>query len=222
MPDLAMRGGRFTALVSGLHDAPALVRRGSSFEGVHVFFEPLGVRAIFGVPGSELASRAFELSDIWRPAAGDLVDSLREARSWQARFELLDRAFIRALNPIERPAPVLWAWAELAATHGGKPVEQLARDIGWSRQHFSQRFRSELGVSPKTAARIFRFERACGLIKEARLPLSIVAAACGYSDQSHMNRDWNALAGCSPRAWIASELPHLPDYELAGGRTALS
>jgi transcriptional regulator GlxA family with amidase domain len=115
-----------------------------------------------------------------------------------------------------------WAWAQLAVTHGGKSVGQLAHDVGWSRQHFSQRFRSELGVSPKTAARIFRFERACWLIKEARLPLSVVAATCGYSDQPHMNRDWNALAGCSPRAWIASELPHLPDYELAGGGTALS
>jgi AraC-like DNA-binding protein len=221
MPEPALRGGSFTALVSGLQDAPATVRRGSSFEGVHVFFEPLGVRAILSVPGSELASRAFELADIWGQPAADLVDQLREARTWQARFKLLDRAFIRALTPIEHPAPLSWAWGQLAVSHGGKSIEQLARDIGWSRQHFTVRFRSELGVTPKTAARIFRFERACWLIKEAQLPLSVVAATCGYSDQPHMNRDWIALAGCSPRAWIASELPHLPDYELAGGGTAL-
>jgi AraC-like DNA-binding protein len=217
MPDAAQRGGRFTALVSGLQEAPAIVRRESSFDGVHVFFKALGVRAILGAPGNELASRGIELSDLWGRAAADLVDQLRAARTWSGRFALLDKALLHALTPIEQPVPLSWAWRELAVSHGGGSVERLAREIGWSRQHFTQRFHSELGVTPKTAARIFRFERACWLMKQARMPLGVVAAACGYSDQAHMTRDWHALAGCSPRAWIASELPHLPDYELAGG-----
>src|SRR5688572_11601144 len=37
--------GRFTAMVSGLHDGPALVRQASRVHLVHVFFTPLGVRA---------------------------------------------------------------------------------------------------------------------------------------------------------------------------------
>jgi transcriptional regulator GlxA family with amidase domain len=71
-------------------------------------------------------------------------------------------------------------------------------------------------VTPKTAARIFRFERACWLIKDARPRLADVAVACGYHDQAHLTRDWNAMAGCSPRAWIASQLPFIQDYELSG------
>jgi hypothetical protein len=31
-----------------------------------------------------------------------------------------------------------------------------------------------------------------------------------------MTLEWNALAGCTPGSWIASELPFLQDYELAG------
>ena len=80
----------------------------------------------------------------------------------------------------------------------------------------TNRFRAELGVTPKTAARIFRFERACGLISVLRLPLADVAAACGYADQAHMTRDWNAFTGASPKTWIANELPFLQDYELSG------
>jgi transcriptional regulator GlxA family with amidase domain len=95
------------------------------------------------------------------------------------------------------------------------PIEQIAREIGWSRRHFSQRFRDEVGLTPKSAARVFRFERACGLIKDQRPSLADVALACGYYDQAHMTREWNTLAGCSPSAWIASELPFLQDYELA-------
>ena len=80
----------------------------------------------------------------------------------------------------------------------------------------SERFREEIGLTPKSAARVFRFERACRLIKDERPRLAQVASACGYYDQAHMTREWNALTGCSPNAWIASELPFLQDYELAG------
>ena len=71
-------------------------------------------------------------------------------------------------------------------------------------------------MTPKTLARILRFEHACALIKGARRPLIEVAAAAGYSDQPHMTREWQALAGCTPKTWIAEELPFVQDYELAG------
>lgn len=82
----------------------------------------------------------------------------------------------------------------------------------------ARRFRAEFGITPKTAARIFRFERACGLISNLRQPLAEVAAACGYADQAHMTRDWKAFAGTSPKDWIINELPFLQDYELPGGK----
>jgi transcriptional regulator GlxA family with amidase domain len=81
----------------------------------------------------------------------------------------------------------------------------------------ADRFRAELGVTPKTAARIFRFERACGLLSQLRQPLADVAAACGYADQAHMTRDWSAFTGASPKAWIGNELPFLQAYELPRG-----
>jgi AraC-like DNA-binding protein len=216
MPNSTQRAGRFTALVCGLQDAPATVRRGSSFEGLHVFLRPSGVRALLGVSGSELASRVFDLSDLWGRAATVLTEQLEAAVTWQARVAVLDDVFIRVLIPIERPAAVVWAWRRLAASHGRRSIEDLARRIGWTRTHLTERFRTEFGVTPKTAGRIFRFERACRLIKDTRPRLADVAVACGYYDQAHMTRDWHALAGRSPRAWIASELPFLQDYELSG------
>jgi AraC-like DNA-binding protein len=216
MPDPSQRGGRFTALVGGLHDAPATVRRGGRFDGVHVFLTPFGVRAILGASPPELASRVFELSDVWGPTAGDLIERLRGRVSWRARFALLDDVFARASTPIEPHPAVLWTWQQLASSHGDRSIQALARDVGWSRQHLTDRFRGDLGVPPKTAARIFRFERACRLIRDSRLRLADVAASCGYHDQAHMSREWNALAGCSPGAWIAGELPFLQDYELQG------
>lgn len=67
---------------------------------------------------------------------------------------------------------------------------------------------------------MLRFERACWLMRR-RCGLAEVAAASGYYDQAHLSREWHALAGCAPQAWIAAELPLLQDYELAGGGPAL-
>ena len=215
MPGPGPRAGRFHALVSGLHDGPAAVRRGGNLEIVHVFLTPAGLQAILHAPPAELTSQVFELSDLWGQSAESLVEQLSEAATWERRFAVLDEAFVRALVPIERRAAVTWAWQQLAARHGCVSIGQLADDVGWSRRHLTQQFRVEFGIAPKTAARIFRFEHACRLIKSARLRLADVAAACGYHDQPHLTREWIALAGCTPRSWIATELPFLQDYELS-------
>src|SRR5204862_8113235 len=109
-PSAAQGPAAFTALVSGLQDAPASVRQGGDLDGLHLFLRPHGVRAILGVPSRELTSRVVHLSDIWGRAAGELIERLVSARSWQQRFTLLDRAFLRALKPISPSSALAWAW----------------------------------------------------------------------------------------------------------------
>jgi len=217
MSNGAPHAARFSALVSGLHDGFAMVERTCSWEGLHVFFRPLGLQAVLGATAAELACGAVALSDLCPRDAPELMERLSSTRDWQARFAILDEVLTRRLTPAKGSPLVAHAWRQLAASHGRSSVESLAQDTGWSRQYMADRFRAELGITPKTAARIFRFERACGLISNLRLPLADVAAACGYADQAHMTRDWNAFTGTSPRAWVANELPFLQDYELSGG-----
>jgi AraC-like DNA-binding protein len=208
---------RFRALVGGLHDTPALVQQTDRVHLLHVFFTPLGVQAILGAPNPEIASRVIELSELWGARAAQLVDRLSNSPSWNTRFAHLDEAFLRALRPHRLSAPAVWAWQQLARHSGCIPVSALARHIGWSRAHLTDRFQAEFGLGPKTAARIFRFERACRALKANPRQLADVAQSCGYYDQAHMTREWQALAGSSPRQWIAQELPFLQDYELPSG-----
>jgi AraC-like DNA-binding protein len=205
---------RFTALVGGLQDAPALVQQNTRVHLVHVFFTPPGVRAILGVSNAAIASRVIELSDLWGARATQLVERLGNSGSWRARFAHLDEAFTRALRPHELSAPAVWAWQQLARHSGRIPVSALAHHIGWSRAHFTDRFHANFGLRPKTAARIFRFEHACRVQKAHPRNLADVAQSSGYYDQAHMTREWQALAGSSPREWIARGLPFLQDYEL--------
>ncbi len=199
MPNSRQPPAFFTAFVTGLQDAPAVIRQGGETFGLHVFIKPLGVNAVLGVPSIEVASWVVNLLDIWGNTAQDLIG-----------------AFIARLSPPNRPPEIYWAWQRLATAYGSVPIEQLADEVGFSRRHFGERFRDYIGVPPKAAARIFRFQRACRLIADKASSLAHVALACGYYDQAHLTREWHALAGCSPRAWIARELPFLQDYEIGG------
>jgi AraC-like DNA-binding protein len=216
MPNPRQTPTALTAFISGLHDAPAIVRQHGNAFGLHVFIKPLGVLPILSVAGEEISSLVLSLSDIWGNRAQDLMGALLSARTWHERFAVLDRAFASKLNPASPQPEISWAWDRLAKSHGCVPVQQLADEIGYSRRHFSERFRELIGVAPKQAARVFRFERACRLMADHRLGLAHVATECGYYDQAHLTREWYALAGSSPKAWIMRELPFLQDYELGG------
>jgi hypothetical protein len=65
MPNTTQWPATFSALVSGLQDAPAMVRQGGDTHILHVFLTPLGVRGILGVASAEIASAVLNLSDIW-------------------------------------------------------------------------------------------------------------------------------------------------------------
>jgi AraC-like DNA-binding protein len=216
MPNSIQRPSALTALVSGLQDAPAIIRQDRNAFGLHIFIKPLGVQAILGAPSGEISSLVLNLSDIWGNRAEALIEMLRAAPDWPHRFAVLDRAFASKLYGFSPQREISWAWERLAKSHGSVPVRQLAGELGYSRRYFGERFREAIGVPPKLAARVFRFRQACRVIAEGRQGLAQVAIGCGYYDQAHLTREWYALAGCSPKAWVVRELPFLQDYELGG------
>lgn len=194
------------ALVGGLHLRPATIAHEGSGAGVSIDLSPLGSRALFGLPVAQLASLVVDLRDLLGPAGGELVERLRAAPSWPDRFAVLDEVLGRAVGEGTAVLPeVEHAWHVLAANGGRVTVTELASEVGWSRRHLTSRFSAELGVSPKGAARLLRFERTCALLDRG-LGLADAAVAGGYYDQAHMTGEWRELAGMTPSRWHDDEI----------------
>jgi hypothetical protein len=49
---------------------------------------------------------------------------------------------------------VRWAWQRLEQTAGAVPIRKLCLQLGWSRKWLVARFRDDIGLTPKTAARV--------------------------------------------------------------------
>ena len=76
-------------------------------------------------------------------------------------------------------------------------------------------FRREVGLPPKTLARILRFHRARGLIvAPGGADFAEVADLCGYYDQAHLIRDFREFAGCTPAEFRRRRLPD--EHGIAG------
>lgn len=152
---------------------------------MQVSLTPLGARAIYGMPAAELAHRLVPLDEILGALAVELIDRLRAATTWTARFTALDELLLRAIGrgvggdrvPQERPE-VAEAWRLLVAARGCVQVGAVAARLGWSRRYLTERFRGEVGLSPKAFARVLRFEHAHELATaQDPLPWADVATA---------------------------------------------
>jgi AraC-like DNA-binding protein len=66
----------------------------------------------------------------------------------------MDRFLLGRLEVGPRPSPEVGrAWERLVASAGTVPIGQVASEVGWSHKHLIARFRQQVGVRPKTAAR---------------------------------------------------------------------
>ena len=77
-------------------------------------------------------------------------------------------------------------------------LDALASMAGLSAHHFARAFRQTVGKPPHGYLLQRRLEHVEHLLRDTRLPLSQIALAVGFSDQSHLARHFRRLTGMPP------------------------
>lgn len=191
---------QYASFTTGAYDSYVVVESHGSMCGVQVDFTILGMSLFLGRPMQDFKNQAVDLDEVLGRAARTLTAMLYDARTWDERFDLLDREIGRRLDGSRLPSPeILWTWRRLAESRGAVRVGSLAEETGFSRKHLTVRFTEQIGLSPKVFAQILRFGHAVQALKTRdTVRLADVAADCGYYDQSHFDRDFRAFAGVTP------------------------
>ncbi|AXB41628.1 helix-turn-helix domain-containing protein [Amycolatopsis albispora] len=206
--DAATGRQRQGSLVTGFMHGAVRVR-GERVECVQVRLSPVTAHAVLGVSPAELDHVAVTLDDLWGRGAARVREQLAGARSWPDRFALAEALLTRRLETaktaVERE--VAWAWHRIARTRGRVRIDELAVELGWSRKRLWSRFRTQIGLAPKRAARLVRFDHAAHRLAAGEDPAG-VAVGSGYVDQPHLHRDVVAFTGVTPavlagRTWLA-------------------
>ncbi|MFE9118311.1 helix-turn-helix domain-containing protein [Streptomyces sp. NPDC007172] len=191
-----------SGFVSPLSPGRARVR-GERVECVEMRLTPPAAYALLGVAPGELDRPAISLEDVWGRSGQLLREQVSQCAAWQQRLVLVDEFLGRraAVAPSLTPE-VAAVWDHIVASRGRVRVDELAAFCGWSRKRLWSRFRAQIGLTPKRAAMLVRFDRAAHALRAGQNAAD-VALACGYVDQPHLHRDVLAFAGCTPSALVA-------------------
>lgn len=126
---------------------------------------------------------------------------------------------MQTAHSIPSPPPAMCRIA--ASCHGGLPRWQvrrvtdyidanlgatlrtasLAASIGLSVSHFTRAFKHSVGVPPRMYVIRRRLAAACEAMLTTGLPLTTIAHAHGFCDQSHFTRTFHEVIGVSPHVW---------------------
>lgn len=202
-------GPAISSFAGGISDRSALVAHAGRQHGIQVRLGPLAVYALFGVPLEEINHQAGGVVDLAELGAGDWGERLGALAGWERRFALLDELLVsRFAESMTEPTPeVVYAWRRLRSSRGAVRIGALVAESGLSHRAFIERFRRQVGVTPKMAARIVRYERATALLGQGTLSVAEVAAESGYADQAHLDREFSALAGRPPTQLMRQDIP---------------
>jgi AraC-like DNA-binding protein len=151
-------------------------------------FRPGGLFPFLRAPMSELTGGWADLSDVDRSLRRDLEGARGPEEALLARLRPVNGAAAAAVAAIER---------------GERRIDRLARDLDLHPRRLERMFLREVGLAPKTLARIVRFQKVLGSTGDG----ATVAQACGYCDQAHLIRDFREFAGEPPTAYFARRHP---------------
>jgi AraC-like DNA-binding protein len=203
----ARHGGCTPADIVGPMSSANVFELRHAIEMVGVRLRPGAIAAFTGVPGGCLLDSSVSLADLPQPLRMS-SQRLAECANPQARFQLLADACRRRLASLSKPDPVVgyaiakWCHADTSSL---PTVSVVTRDIGLSERAFERRFVAHVGLTPVHYRRLSRFRGVLRLYCEGVRDWAGLAAATGFSDQSHLVREFGTFAGLTPTAWATAQ-----------------
>jgi hypothetical protein len=183
----------YAASLKGAASQPALVHMEPTYSHVAVSFFPHGLKALFGIDGSETIDEVFDLHHFF---PHDVIEKIVDARDNHTRISLLDDCLLKKLNVVKAIDWRVINFLHLCPTaHYGGQLNYY----GISERQFERKFLQCIGFTPSYYKRVLRFETAlCRIQHNHYRSLSELSYELGYADQSHFNREFKKLSGLTP------------------------
>ncbi|HET6533771.1 MAG TPA: AraC family transcriptional regulator, partial [Actinoplanes sp.] len=194
-----------TGFLIGPHDRPIVNEPQGETYCVGIVTTPVGCRPAFGLAPAALRGRITGLLETW-PRAAALRTALTTCRTPAEALDAVEEA-LRTPEPFDRYALDRCAAAvgRLAEDPAGS-IAEVAATLGVTHGHLDRLFAAQVGLSPRTLARILRMRRLlAGIDVHGLVGWAERAAALGWYDQAHLIRDFKRHTGVTPSAYVAAQ-----------------
>ena len=190
---------------------PAIVGTTTSYievtsEYIHSFgvrFKPAGITAFTRVPVEEFTNRNVDLEFIDTIFEKSFFEVLPEQKTIWELMAYMNHYLTNRLPYLYHPdKQIICAVDFIQFSKGQLSLSKVASEICLGQRQFERKFKSKIGVSPKTFAKVIRFKHAMRCLKNyPDKDLLSVALECGYYDHTHLIKDFKALSGSAPTSF---------------------
>lgn len=170
-----------------------------------VHFNPAGVYRLFHMPVRPFTNRIVDAVEVLGPDLKQLHAQIRTAATPSAMQRLVESYLMKKVADAAPLHPVARAAFKMLDRHGAMSIADASRASGLGQRQFERCFVEQLGMPPKVYARVARLSF---VLQRKTLNPSLdwtsIAGEAGYCDYKHLARDFKAIVGASPTAYLSS------------------
>lgn len=212
---LFIEGGKLQprSFISGQNIRFYDVASSDAIEMITVVFQPYAAKIFLGIPVSLFHGQHIALDELNDSQFSDLSKQVEDAPNidmciYHIEQFLTYRLYEFSGHNIKRISTAL----DKINTQSQVNTSQLSDITCLSNKQFSRIFGEYVGTTPKDFMRIIRMQRALYTLQnDPSIPFVELAHYCGFSDQSHMIKEFKHFSGYTPAKYISSCSPY-SDY----------
>ena len=164
-------------------------------EMITVVFQPYAVKALFHIPSHLFHGQTVDTDAMEDVELSDLVKQVTDTSDNAVCIRLIEQFFLRRLYTLPE-----------------YNLKRMSETACLSSKQFGRIFADYVGTTPKEFIRIIRMQRALSMLQQdATIPFVQVAYECGFSDQSHMIKEFKLFSGYTPAEYLSVCAPY-SDY----------
>lgn len=170
-----------------------------------VVFQPNGIYQLLGIPATEFQDSIIPAEEVFNQKVIALQEKLSEQNN-QTRVELLNHFFksLIAEKSASNQFIINNALNFIVTNKGDFSVKQLVEYTGYTERHLERKFKECIGLNPKKFGNVIRLHHFLKLLKNKpdTTNLTAICYDAGFSDQSHLIKDFRKHTGISPREYL--------------------
>lgn len=171
-----------------------------------VVFQPSGIHQLLGIPANEFQDSIISIDDIMGQKGLNLQEKLFEKENNEIRIEILNHFFstIIAKASQSNHSLIKNSLDFIITNKGHFSVNQLVKYTGYTERHLERKFKECIGLNPKKFGNVIRLHHFLKLLKHKsdKENLAAICYDAGFSDQSHLIKEFRKHTGISPREYL--------------------
>ena len=188
---------------SGLRTEPITIPSGNGASMMVIGLKKGMAAPFFPFPMNEISDSVVDADLVWGSDFALLRERLLETKEIAVRFRILENFLItKFVSKMDLNPCVSFAVGEMTERPDAINIARMNNKIGYSQKHFTDIFRKQVGVNPKSYLKIMRFQKAVRTIDAAdEIDWGTIALDCGFYDQAHFINDFKHFSGFTPEQY---------------------